>query len=209
MSTSCRVWDIAAQRPLRKLLGHTAEVKGVSVTQDGDACVSCSTDCTVKLWKVPFAPGEAGPLLQTERPVFEFRGKGAFRGIDHHWGRNSFATAGPQVNIWDHERSEPVNSFTWGADSIMSVRFNPVSPDELIPPMSACFPVIVMHCLDWQHIVDFASIRCRPISFKRRPISFEVQGLTVTHEQTLQLLGRGTCLAWAQSDTAGIDNQYQ
>jgi len=123
----CRIWDVAAQRPLRNLLGHTSEVKGVSITQDGDACVSCSTDCTVKLWKVPFAPDEAGPLLQNDRPVFEFRGKGAFRGIDHHWGRNSFATAGPQVDIWDHERSEPVNSFTWGADSIMSVRFNPVS----------------------------------------------------------------------------------
>lgn len=141
------MWDIAAQRPLSKLLGHTAEVKGVSITQDGDACVSCSTDCTVKLWKVPFAPGEAGPLLQSERPVFEFRGKGAFRGIDHHWSRNSFATAGPQVDIWDHERSEPVNSFTWGADSIMSVRFNPVSPDELNSPMTACLLVIVMHCL--------------------------------------------------------------
>ena len=122
-----RVWDIAAQRPLRKLLGHTAEVRGVSVTRDGDACVSCSTDCTVKLWKVPFAASEAGPLLQTDKPVFEFRGKGAFRGIDHHWDRNSFATAGPQVDIWDHERSEPVSSFTWGADSVMSVRFNPVS----------------------------------------------------------------------------------
>lgn len=122
------------------MLGHTAEVKGVSITQDSDACVSCSTDCTVKLWKVPFAPGEAGPLLQSERPVFEFRGKGAFRGIDHHWGRNSFATAGPQVDIWDHERSEPVNSFTWGADSIMSVRFNPVSPDKLVPP-TAWLPV--------------------------------------------------------------------
>lgn len=125
--SACRIWDVAAQRPLRRLLGHTSEVKGVSVTQDGDACVSCSTDCTVKLWKLPFAPGEAGPLLQSDRPVFEFRGKGAFRGIDHHWGRNSFATAGPQVDIWDHERSDPVNSFTWGADSIMSVRFNPVS----------------------------------------------------------------------------------
>lgn len=136
-----RVWDIAAQRPLRKLLGHTAEVRGVSVTRDGDACVSCSTDCTVKLWKVPFAASEAGPLLQTDKPVFEFRGKGAFRGIDHHWDRNSFATAGPQVDVWDHERSEPVSSFTWGADSVMSVRFNPVSfhvPQSLSCNCTSC-----------------------------------------------------------------------
>ena len=134
-----RLWDVAAQRPLRKLVGHTSGVTGVSITQDGDACVSCSTDCTIKLWKVPFAPGEAGPLLQTERPLLEFQGKGAFRGIDHHWGRNSFATAGPQVDVWDHERSEPVNSFTWGADSIMSVRFNPVSfVHSILSILSVC-----------------------------------------------------------------------
>lgn len=26
----------------------------------------------------------------------------------------------------DHERSEPINSFAWGADNVASVRFNPV-----------------------------------------------------------------------------------
>lgn len=47
-----RLWDLPARRCLRRLVGHTGAVKGVSVTPDGEACVSASTDCTVKLWKV-------------------------------------------------------------------------------------------------------------------------------------------------------------
>jgi len=37
-----------------------------------------------------------------------------------------FATCGQQVDIWDEERTEPVRSFSWGVDSINSVKFNPV-----------------------------------------------------------------------------------
>jgi WD repeat and SOF domain-containing protein 1 len=59
--------------------------------------------------------------------VFEFQGRNAFRAIDHHWRENLFATAGAVVEVWSHERSEPVNTFTWGADSVLSVKFNPVS----------------------------------------------------------------------------------
>jgi WD repeat and SOF domain-containing protein 1 len=61
-----------------------------------------------------------------EVAVFEFQGRNAFRAIDHHWRENLFATAGAAVEVWSHERSEPVNTFTWGADSVLSVKFNPV-----------------------------------------------------------------------------------
>ncbi|KAL4451264.1 hypothetical protein ABPG77_009336 [Micractinium sp. CCAP 211/92] len=124
-----RLWDVPARRCLRRLVGHTAAVKGISVTPDGEACVTCSTDCTVKLWKVPFAPFEGGPIVEDAHPVLEFSGKFAFRSVDHHWGRPQFATGGAAVEIWDHERSEPVQSFSWGADTITSVRFNPAEPD--------------------------------------------------------------------------------
>jgi len=43
-----RIWDIPAKRTLRRLEGHTAAVKGISFAPDGDTCVSCSTDCTVR-----------------------------------------------------------------------------------------------------------------------------------------------------------------
>jgi len=37
-----------------------------------------------------------------------------------------FATCGDQVDIWDENRTEPVRSFTWGVDTIHSVKFNPI-----------------------------------------------------------------------------------
>lgn len=36
-----------------------------------------------------------------------------------------------QLDIWDHARSEPVSSFSWGADTLVAVRFNPAEPDIL------------------------------------------------------------------------------
>jgi WD repeat and SOF domain-containing protein 1 len=80
--------------------------------------------------QVPFAPFEAGQVEDVSEPVFEFQGKAAFRGIDHHWGRNIFATAASVVEIWDHTRSEPINTFSWGSDTITSARFNPVRGSE-------------------------------------------------------------------------------
>lgn len=124
-----KLWDVSARRCLRRLVGHSGQVKGVSITPHGDACVSCSSDCSVKLWKVPFAPFDGGSIEEDQDPVLEFHGKFAFRSIDHHWDRQQFATAGAAVDIWDHSRSEPVQQFSWGADTVISVRFNPAEPD--------------------------------------------------------------------------------
>ena len=35
------------------------------------------------------------------------------------------------MDVWDHERSEPVQSFTWGADTVTAVRFNPADSELL------------------------------------------------------------------------------
>lgn len=124
-----RLWDVAAKRCLRRLLGHQGAVRGISLTPSGEAAVTASTDCTVKLWKVPFAPFEGGPVEEDASPVVEFSGKNAFLGIDHHWQRAQFVTAGAAVDLWDHERSVPVASFSWGSDTVTSARFNPAEPD--------------------------------------------------------------------------------
>ena len=33
--------------------------------------------------------------------------------------------------MWDHERSEPLASFAWGADTVTAVRFNPADSELL------------------------------------------------------------------------------
>ena len=37
----------------------------------------------------------------------------------------------PQVDIWDHERSEPISELSWGSDTVTAVRFNPAEADLL------------------------------------------------------------------------------
>lgn len=49
-------------------------------------------------------------------------------GVDHSQTDQTFVTCGETVEVWDHDRFEPVRSFSWGADSVHCVRLNPVEP---------------------------------------------------------------------------------
>ncbi|KAL3614453.1 hypothetical protein CASFOL_041539 [Castilleja foliolosa] len=46
-------------------------------------------------------------------------------GVDHQENGELFSTAGAQVDIWNHNRSQPVTSFGWGKDTFIYVRLNP------------------------------------------------------------------------------------
>ena len=59
--------------------GHTAAVKGVAIAPSGDLAVSCSTDATVRLWRLPYAPFHAGDVEQADQAVLHFQGAHGFR----------------------------------------------------------------------------------------------------------------------------------
>jgi WD40 repeat protein len=59
--------------------GHTAAVKGVAIAPSGDLAVSCSTDATVRLWRLPYAPFHAGDVEQADQAVLQFQGAHGFR----------------------------------------------------------------------------------------------------------------------------------
>ena len=46
--------------------------------------------------------------------------------MDHHYRANMFATCGHDVHIWDEIKSSPIRTFSWGVDSVQSIKFNPV-----------------------------------------------------------------------------------
>ena len=81
MSSRCTQAKALTQRLTGILahVGHTNAVRGVSVTRNGDAAVSCSTDCTVRLWRVPYAPFESGSVEAEDRAVLQFHGNAAFK----------------------------------------------------------------------------------------------------------------------------------
>ncbi|GAB2285383.1 hypothetical protein Dimus_019838 [Dionaea muscipula] len=133
MDGEIRLWDVASRRTVCEFPGHQGAVRGLTVSTDGRILVSCGIDSTVRLWNVP-QPSvleSEGTSNGSEKPLAVFTGNDAFRAVDHQWGGNIFATAGARVDIWDHNRSQPVNTFEWGTSTVVSVRFNPGEPKLL------------------------------------------------------------------------------
>jgi len=99
---------------------HTGFVRGVAFSPDGQSLWTCGDDKVIKMW-------DRNPSLgQQTAPLHTILGQHAFMAIDHHWSEPLLATCGVDIQIWDHERSEPVTTLSWGSESIQSVRFNPV-----------------------------------------------------------------------------------
>ena len=44
---------------------------------------------------------------------------------DHSYGEDLFATSGSAVQIWNYERSSPLQTFEWGVDTVTKLKFNP------------------------------------------------------------------------------------
>ncbi|KAJ3687894.1 hypothetical protein LUZ61_017058 [Rhynchospora tenuis] len=129
MDGDIRLWDLATRKTVCQFPGHQGAVKGLTSSTNGELLVSCGTDCTVRLWKVPAL--NFGSTVDASQPSAIYTWKHAFRGVDHQWNTSIFATAGAQVDLWDHNRSEPINTFQWGNDSVISIRFNPGEPNLL------------------------------------------------------------------------------
>ncbi|KAF5481338.1 hypothetical protein F2P56_001999, partial [Juglans regia] len=134
MDGDIRLWDIASRRTVSQFLGHQGAVRGLTASTDGRVLVSCGTDCTVRLWNVPVATlkeSYESSDNSVKVPLEVYVWKNAFWAVDHQWDGVYFATAGAQVDIWNHNRSQPVRSFEWGTDTVISVRFNPGEPNLL------------------------------------------------------------------------------
>jgi len=115
-------WDVMSRRARRVFPAHRHSVDGAVFTPDGTAVLTASRDRTVKLWDTDF--GEDGSPEPV--PIAEYLGSSPFADIDHHWHENQFATAGHELELWDVNRTKPVQTFTWGDETLTAVRFNKV-----------------------------------------------------------------------------------
>ncbi|XP_042489115.1 DDB1- and CUL4-associated factor 13-like isoform X2 [Macadamia integrifolia] len=125
MDGDIRLWDIASRRTVCQFPGHQGAVRGLTVSTDGRTLVSCGMDCTVRLWSVP-----AASIMESDNSY----DNPAKASTDNHWQfmfgimlSGQLITSGKGFPI----RSQPVNSFEWGKDSVISVRFNPGEPNVL------------------------------------------------------------------------------
>ena len=122
-----KCWNLSTRTQAWSVRAHQGFVRGLALNRTGDLIVSCGNDKTVKLWR----PSSALRDPDNVKPLKTLLGEQPFTALDHHWAEPTMATCSSQIDIWDHVRSEPIQSFKWGADSIQCVRYNKVETNVL------------------------------------------------------------------------------
>lgn len=113
-----------SQRSVRwRVKAHSGFVRGLSAEPTGQYLSSCGDDKCIKLWKI----NQEGDASKPVEAIQTFSWKTHFTDLDHSWSdERRLATSGLTCDIWDLTRSQPFHSFEWGADTINTVRWNPV-----------------------------------------------------------------------------------
>lgn len=122
LSGSCdgciKLWNLPRREEVASVNAHSGFVRGLCFNSTGDKFYSVGDDKIIKQWRNTTDPQLIG------EPVNAIIHKNMLTGIDHHWTENKFATCGEQVEIWDGDKSVPVRKFSWGSDTVTSLKFN-------------------------------------------------------------------------------------
>ena len=108
-----KMWSLSSLSVKWSAQGHKGLVKGLCAVPYSSQFMSVGSDKMVKIWD-----------LDKTDAIASFVAKSAFSGIDHHRSKPQFATASTCVELWDHQRAEPFQTLSWGAETVTSVRFN-------------------------------------------------------------------------------------
>lgn len=111
------------------------------MNHDGSRFISVGEDKIIRQWSYP-GDSLVDFSAASVDPVSSIIGKSIFLGVDHHWKEPTFATCGEQIEIWDESRSEPLQSLTWGVDSVTNIHYNPIEYSVLVSTGSDCAVVL-------------------------------------------------------------------
>ncbi|KAL4477426.1 hypothetical protein ABPG74_002576 [Tetrahymena malaccensis] len=115
-----RAWDISERKTLFSLNAHKQSIKGVTFSRDGQRFLSSGADNIINLYDFQ------DQLNNPDRdPLNVFYSKHVLGNVDHCWKGDNFVTSGGVVQVWNYERSKPVQSFEWGIDTVLKVKYNP------------------------------------------------------------------------------------
>lgn len=128
LSGSCdgeiRVWSLRSKKTIGVVPeAHDGFVRGLTCMQDGERFLSCGDDKIVKIWRMA-TDFDQDLQEQITSPIATYLGDSSFTGISHQRGTDSFATCGGSLQIWAHDRAEPLHTLNWGTDTIDHVKFN-------------------------------------------------------------------------------------
>eukprot|EP01103_Thecamoeba_quadrilineata_P008516 TRINITY_DN18253_c0_g1_i1.p1 TRINITY_DN18253_c0_g1~~TRINITY_DN18253_c0_g1_i1.p1 ORF type:complete len:459 (-),score=61.34 TRINITY_DN18253_c0_g1_i1:166-1512(-) len=129
LSGSCdgevKIWHLSTHTAIHSIpKAHTGFVRGL--ISYGNSFLSCGDDNQIKHWKLDIET--ATERIVSSKLTQSFEGRSFFTGIDIAQGTSFFGTSGSAVEIWNLERSSPVNTYQWGVDTFYSIRFCPSEP---------------------------------------------------------------------------------
>ena len=122
LSGSCdgcvKLWNLPRREELGSINAHSGFVRGLCFNVAGDSFYSVGDDKIIKKWRNTTDSSLIGESLDT------IIHKNIITGIDHHWTEGKFATCGEKVEIWDEGKAVPVRTYSWGSDTVTSLKFN-------------------------------------------------------------------------------------
>lgn len=130
-----RVWHLPSKKPRLSVTPQPAAfTRGISFTCDS-ARVVAVTDAAVAHSYAVVGDGDGGV---SGAPVVYKSAAGPLASVSAHYAKPLFATCSSNatVELWDENRADPLQSFSFGTDSLHCVRFNPVETNVLISAAS-------------------------------------------------------------------------
>lgn len=124
-----KVWDLSNRVCYWSVIGHTGFVRGITPDCDGNTFYTCGDDKTVKQWALQ--PSLLNKNDTNIKPINTYISSDSLTSIDHHWVDKQFATCGEKLSVWDSNRSDPIHSYKWSIDTILSIKFNPAEASLL------------------------------------------------------------------------------
>jgi len=124
LSKTITIWDIAQDKPICTLEGHTAHITSVYCTPDGRHVISASADKTMRKWEI-----------ETGRSIGTFRGhEGAVTRVcvtpNGRWAVS--ASLDCTIKVWDLEIAAVEPNARIGSDNVHALNGLAISPDGRI-----------------------------------------------------------------------------
>ncbi|BFZ21001.1 hypothetical protein BsWGS_24040 [Bradybaena similaris] len=113
-----RLWDLSMKRCVSSVVAHHGLVHSLCAHRTGQFFLSCGQDANIKVWGC----SEEGQI--SPEPVKTILNKQVYQSIDHHEKEDIFVTCGQSLDVWIGDRSQPLQSYKWGLDSMHYVKFN-------------------------------------------------------------------------------------